>query len=505
MNNFSRESGVLLHLTSLPGPHGIGDLGQSAFQFIDQLEQMGQKLWQILPSGQPDNCYSPYSTISAFCNNPLLISLDLLCEDGYIEKKELNRCPDFPKEKVDYKAVELFKIPLLQKAAERFQRNATSDEIKPYQSFCNANNYWLDDYTLFIILRSLEDGKQWSDWSEAFAMRDAQTLAQIRLDYYRKIENIKILQYFFYMQWRGLKEYANKQGIRIIGDIPIYISYNSADVWSNRNLFKLDGDGRMMAQSGCPPDDFIKEGQIWGHPIYNWAQHKDSGYEWWIARLKYLFEFVNIIRIDHFNGFAKYWEVNVDDSNGMRGQWIEGPGEPFFQAVNTALGDRPIIAENLGEASINAAPIMEKFNIPGIIILQMTFKEKEKPSPVSENMVVYTGTHDNDTIIGRFNSMNSNGHPVQSELELKAERDRALSFFNSDGSNIHWNFIKLALDSEARMVITPLQDILGLGTESRMNIPGTVGNNWEWRYSEDLLLPEMVEKMRSLIKNSGRI
>ena len=505
MNHFSRESGVLLHLTSLPGPHGIGDLGQSAFQFIDQLKQMGQKLWQILPTGQPDNFYSPYSTISAFCNNPLLISLDYLCEAGFIKQEDLNPFLDFSTEKVDFKAVQSFKIPLLQKVAEQFRAKASGKEIRSFRAFCNANNYWLDDYTLFIILRDVENGKQWSDWSEAFAMRDAQTLEQIRLDYYRKIENIKILQYFFYMQWRGLKEYANKQGIRIIGDIPIYISYNSADVWSNRNLFKLDGDGRMVVQSGCPPDDFFNEGQTWGHPIYNWAQHKDSGYEWWIARLKYLFDFVNIIRIDHFNGFAKFWEVIKDDSNGMRGKWIEGPGEPFFEAVNTVLGDCPIIAENLGEANIKAAPIMKKFNIPGMIILQMTFKDKEKPSPVLENMVVYTGTHDNDTIVGRFNRMNLNGHSVQSELELKPERDRALAFFNSDGSNIHWDFIKLALDSEARMAIIPLQDILGLGTESRMNIPGTVGNNWEWRYSEDLLLPEIMEKMRLLTENSGRI
>ncbi len=505
MNRFSRESGVLLHLTSLPGPHGIGDLGPSAFRFIKQLGLMGQKLWQILPNGQPDNCYSPYSTISAFCNNPLWISLDLLCDEGYIAKEELDRCPDFPKEKVDYEAVDFFKMPLLQKAAERFRSKAAPNEIKSFRSFCDTNDYWLDDYSLFITLRDLEDGKQWSDWSEKFAKRDKETLADIRLDYHNKIDQIKILQYFFYRQWQGLKDYAVKKGIKIIGDIPIYISYNSADVWANRDLFKLDGNGCMVVQSGCPPDHFIAEGQAWNHPIYDWAHHKRTGYEWWIARLKYLFQVVDIIRIDHFNGFAKFWEVPAGNSNGIGGEWIDGPGAPFFEAVNAALGDKPIFAEDLGEARKDATPIMEKFNIPGMKILQTTFKNKDKPDPMAENIVVYTGTHDNDTIVGWFNNKNSNGHPVQSDVELKAERERALAFFNSDGSNIHWDFIKMAMDSKARTAIIPLQDILGLGTDARMNIPGTVGDNWEWRYSDDLMRPDILKKMKALTAKSGRI
>ena len=505
MNPISRESGVLLHLTSLPSIHGIGDLGPSAFRFINQLKSMGQKLWQILPNGQPDNCYSPYSTISAFCNNPLWISLELLCDDGWLEKEALERCHQFPKEKVDYIAVENFKIPLLNKAAEQFLVLASPDELKAFQSFCDANDFWLDDYTLFIILRDLEGGKQWSDWSDHFASRNEDSLADIRSAYRHKIGLIKVLQYFFFIQWQGLKEYAIEKEIKIIGDIPIYISYNSADVWANRNLFKLDGNGQMVVQSGCPPDHFIPEGQAWNHPIYDWDQHRQSGYEWWITRLKYLSEFVDIIRIDHFNGFAKYWEVPAGDTNGIGGKWIEGPGAPFLELVNTALGNRPIFAEDLGEAQKDAAPIMEKFNIPGMSIIQMIFKDKDKPEPISENMVVYTGTHDNDTIVGRFSKVKANSHSVHLDAEIKSERERALTFFNSDGSDIHWDFIKLALDSEARTAIIPLQDILGLGTDSRMNVPGTIGHNWEWRYSDDLMRQDILNKMKSLTAKSGRI
>ena len=503
MNHFSRESGVLLHLTSLPGPHGIGDLGQSAFQFIDQLKQMGQKLWQILPTGQPDNFYSPYSTISAFCNNPLLISLDYLCEAGYIKQEDLNPFLDFSTEKVDFKAVQSFKIPLLQKAAEQFRAKASGKEIRSFSAFCNANNYWLDDYTLFIILRDVENGKQWSDWSEAFAMRDAQTLEQIRLDYYRKIENIKILQYFFYMQWRGLKEYANKQGIRIIGDIPIYISYNSADVWSNRNLFKLDGDGRMVVQSGCPPDDFFNEGQTWGHPIYNWAQHKDSGYEWWIARLKYLFDFVNIIRIDHFNGFAKFWEVPADDDNGARGYWVKGPGETLFNAITNQIGRKPILAEDLGEASKDAAVLRGKFGIPGIKILQMSFGNGHPFDSMSKNTVVYTGTHDNDTSIGWYNAEFENGS-TQSEQEFLNERQHAKKVLNLDGHDVNWRMVEFTLNANANTSIIPMQDVLGLDSSARMNTPGTVGENWEWRMVSGMLTQEIKQQLRQLTDNSNR-
>ncbi|MBN4080795.1 4-alpha-glucanotransferase [Caldithrix abyssi] len=496
MNHFSRESGVLLHLTSLPASHGIGDFGQSAFTFIDQLEMMGQKMWQILPKSQPDGYSSPYNAISAFANNPLLISLDSLWESGLIEQSEIARCPDFPQDRVDYNTVQLYKEPLLLKAADRFKTHASYKQKKAFHTFSEKNDYWLDDFTLFITIRELYKGLNWSEWPEKYALRVEAELTQFRLDYHKEIDQIKILQYFFHQQWHQLKSYAIEKGIKIIGDIPIYVSYNSADVWANRPLFKLDEDGRMVVQSGCPPDFFITDGQAWGHPIYDWLVHKKTDYKWWIARLRYLFELVDIIRIDHFNGLAKYWEIPAGQSNGKNGEWIPGPGVPFLKAVYNKLGDQSIIAEDLGAASGDAAVITAKFEIPGMKVLQMAFGEKETPEKIPKNTIVYTGTHDNDTTVGWFNALADNGK--------KEERQHILDYLNSDGSEINWDLIELALNSNANTVIIPLQDILGLGSEGRMNIPGTVGGNWTWRFTRESLSPQMIQRMLTLTKNSKR-
>ncbi len=505
MNQFSKESGVLLHLTSLPGPHGIGDLGQAAVTFIDQLERMGQKLWQILPSGQTDNCNSPYSTISAFANNPLWINLNQLVDSGFIQRSEIEHCPDFPFDKVDYKSVKKYKEPLIRLAADRFMIKASEKEQDAFQNFCKKNAYWLDDFTLFMVLWELHDGQNWSDWPSKYALRENKALNEFMQDYHQKIHQIKILQYFFYKQWHWLKLNAADKGIKIIGDIPIYISYNSADVWANRHLFKLDENGRMVVQSGCPPDYFIAEGQAWNHPIYDWDIHKETGFKWWLARMKYLSEMVDIIRIDHFNGFAKYWEVPAIQKNGKNGNWVTGPGISFMNAVYNKLGDQPIFAEDLGAANQEAAIIREKFGIPGISVLQTTFSDEELPEKIVENTIVYTGTHDNDTIKGWFDKIKSNGSSNLITPEMNKECERALAFFNSDGSEIHWDFIKMALNSQARTVITPLQDILGLGTESRMNVPGTIGNNWVWRYPKELMTYDAMAFMRTITASSGRI
>ncbi len=509
MKFFPRESGVLLHITSLPGPYGIGEIGQEAFKFIDILAEMGQSLWQILPISDTGSCNSPYTTVSAFANNPLLISFDGLIKEGYLKQSDLNGFKKYSAQKVDYNNIISDRIKVLDTACERFLNNDAGIIKQQFESFCSENDYWLHNYTLFLTLKQIHHNKNWTEWEMKYASDNDKAFEEVKKQYKSFIQKLKIQQYLFYIQWLRLKKYANKNGIRIVGDIPIYISHDSADVWANSDLFKLDKYGHMKFQSGCPPDYFLEDGQVWGHPIYNWAAHEKSNYQWWIDRLRYLFTLVDIVRIDHFNGFAKYWEIPIEQNNDSTGKWVKGPGEKLLLTVKKNIGSKPIIADDLGEATKYAKIIRDKFDIPGMKILQMSFEKEEQsngsiPELNHKNIVVYTGTHDNDTSIGWLHTKPGKGN-TQTAAEISLERKRVLKFLGTDGSEINWDFISLAMHSKANTVIIPLQDILGLGTNARMNTPGTIEGNWQWRFKKNTLTSDIIERMRTLTEESKRL
>ncbi len=505
---FPRESGVLLHISSLPGPYGIGEIGPEAYRFVDTLSEMGQSLWQILPTGDTGSCNSPYSTVSAFANHPLLISFDMLIEDGFLEKLDLIELQNYSHHNVDFEKVIPDRLKIMNGVCHQFFENASSSVKKHFETFCTENNYWLDTYTLFLALKEYHNQTTWTEWDEEYSIH-GNGLSEIRTQYESYIQSLKIKQFLFNDQWKRLKAYANEKGIRIIGDIPIYISHDSADVWANPELFKLDENGNMKFQSGCPPDFFLKDGQVWGHPIYDWKAHEKTDYKWWIDRLKYLFTLVDIVRIDHFNGFAKYWEIPMESSNGVKAKWVKGPGEKLLTAVRKKLGNQPIIAEDLGDAASDAKIIREEFDIPGMKVLQMAFGEAENlnesiPELEIENIVVYTGTHDNDTTIGWFQTKPGKGN-IQTADEIAHERNNALELLGTDGSQINWDLISLAMQSKSNTVIIPLQDILGLDEKARMNTPGTIEGNWEWRFQKNQLTKEIIERMKILTKDSNRL
>jgi len=507
---FPRESGVLLHISSLPGPYGIGEIGPAAFHFIDKLAEMGQCLWQILPVGDTGSDISPYTAVSAYANNPMLISFDTLVEDGYLFKSDLNELHNkHPrKDKVDFKKIVPDRIKILDLACNRFYEKATKAEKEKFERYVEENDFWLNTYTIFLALKEKHHNEKWTKWGNNSSSYDSD-FSEISKQYQSFILNLKIKQFLFHNQWQRMKQYANKKGIRIVGDIPIYISHDSADVWANPELFKLDKNGNMRFQSGTPPDFFIEKGQLWRHPIYDWDVHEKTNYQWWIRRFKYLFNLVDIVRIDHFNGFAKYWEIPIGRNNGSIGEWINGPGEKLFLTLKNEIGLKPIMAEDLGEAAPDAKIIRDKFDIPGMKILQTSFWENdlsEDPIPElnHENIVMYTGTHDNDTAIGWFQTKPGK-ESQQSKEENHLERKRMLEFLHTDGSEINWDFISLALNSKASTAIVPLQDILGLDTKARMNIPGTVDGNWEWRYQEDQLTNDIIKRMRELTIESNRL
>lgn len=498
MISSKRESGVLLHITSLPNSYGIGDIGPSAYWFVDQLKEMGQSLWQILPTNPPDNYNCPYSASSAFANNPYLISPDLLVDDGLLIQGDLENCPEFDSNQVQFSHMIPWKKGLLKKAISHFR--ASSLFKTDFETYCHENNFWLNDFALFQVLSDLNNGADWAEWEIPYKSYYPQFLKDIVTYHKREIEDCKILQFLYYHQWKKLHAYAKENGVQLVGDIPIYISYNSADVWANKNLFKLNSKGEMTAQSGCPPDFFIEDGQVWGHPLYAWETHESTEYEWWVNRLRHLYKFVDIVRIDHFNGFVKYWEIPASDNTGKNGQWLPGPNQKIFEKIYQQLDSPRIMAEDLGEAAGEAIPLRETFNIPGMKILQMSFGNGDPFGEISPNTVVYTGTHDNDTAIGWYQQKGTH----QSGDEFQQERHHANQCLKLNGQDIHWPFIEYTLKSMANTAIIPLQDILGLDSSARMNRPGTIGQNWEWRFSKSQLTEEIIQKMKQLTLQSNR-
>ena len=494
--SFPRSCGILLHPTSLPGRFGIGDLGESAYRFLDFLVETGQRLWQVLPLGPTGYGDSPYQAFSAFAGNPLLISPEELLREGALPADALDEVPRFPDDRADYRAGIRFKTALLRRSFEHFRKHASRAQQQEFASFCDAEGSWLDDYALFMALKAHHKGAAWNTWEPDIAARQPEALAQWRHRLADEIAFQQYLQYQFFRQWCAVKRYANRRGIQIIGDVPIFVAYDSADVWIHPELFYLDESGNPTVVAGVPPDYFSPTGQLWGNPLYRWDVLARDDYAWWIQRLRATLRLVDIVRLDHFRGFEAYWEVPATEETAVHGRWVKGPGARFFYAVRRALGETPIIAEDLGVITPEVEALRRRFGFPGMKVLQFAFatdaSNEYLPHNYERNCVVYTGTHDNDTTVGWFCSL------------PEEERAFCLKYLGSDGREIHWDLIRLAMMSVADTVIVPLQDVLGLGSEARMNYPGRLGGNWAWRYTEGALTEEVCERLAELTETYGR-
>ncbi|ABZ83272.1 4-alpha-glucanotransferase [Heliomicrobium modesticaldum Ice1] len=491
-----RSSGVLLHPTSLPGRHGSGTLGWEARRFVDFLEASGQSLWQVLPLGPTGFGHSPYSALSAFAGNPLLISPELLLEEGLLEKDDLPpESPSSP-QKADFERAEGESERFLRKAYERFLRLAC--DSTEFHRFCEAQRDWLEAYALYRALKGRFGEQSWLDWPAEYARPEAEALARFRREQAKEIDFHRFVQYLFFRQWRQIRQYANRRGIRIIGDLPIYVAMDSADTWGQRDIFQLDERFRPREVGGVPPDYFNENGQLWGNPVYDWERIEQTGYAWWIRRLRHALSLVDIVRIDHFRGFASYYAIPYGEETAKKGRWRKGPGADLFTALEAALGDLPIIVEDLGLITDEVIELREQFGFPGIKLLQFAFDSGDEhgndfiPYRYRQHCVVYTGTHDNDTTLGWFQSASPE------------DRKKALEYMNVDGSDIVWDFIRLGLASVADAFIVPMQDVLGLGTEHRMNYPGSPEGNWLWRFQWDQLPESTVSKLAYLTKLYGR-
>lgn len=475
----SRHSGILLHPTSLPGPFGSGDLGKSAYHFVDWLKTGRQSLWQILPLVDAGVGNSPYMSPSAFGGNILLIDLEDLMENGWLKKEELTPPVPFDNRRVDYPAVTQFRLSRLKMAASRFFASCTGDVLESFADFCQIQAGWLNDYALFRTLDQLYNGKQagWQNWPEKLARREPQALREAEKTHAQEIRFWQFCQWRFHEQWKKLKRYANENRIAIIGDVPIFVSLNSADVWSCPGLFRLDERGFPTVISGVPPDQFSETGQRWGNPLYNWEAMAQTGYQWWANRMARTLSLHDLVRVDHFRGFEAYWEIPADEPTAIGGQWKKGPGEAFFNAMQKALGQLDLIAEDLGVITPEVIALRRAFSLPGMRILQFAFDQDPNnlylPHNHTPDSVVYTGTHDNNTTRGWWQGAS------------EQERDQARRYLSINGEWIHWDLIRTALASVARYAIAPMQDILGLGPESRMNAPGQPDGAWEWRFTWD--------------------
>jgi 4-alpha-glucanotransferase len=504
-----RAGGILLHPTSLPGPFGIGDLGDGAYQFVRFLQDSYQHVWQLLPLGPTGYGNSPYQTFSAFAGNHLLICLERLQAEGLLSASDLASVPPFPPRRVEYDAVSEFKQCLLWKAFERFQRTATPSQGNDLAAFSQRQAEWLDDYALFMALKEAHGGLSWTQWEGAIARREPAAVTACRRKLAPRIEFHSFLQYQFFRQWQDLKAACHQHGIRLFGDVPIFIAHDSADVWAHPELFYLDAAGNPTVVAGVPPDYFSHTGQRWGNPLYRWEVMEASGYAWWIQRLRSMREMVDLIRLDHFRGFEAYWEVPASEETAINGRWVKGPGADFFDAVHKALGELPIVAEDLGLITPEVCALRERFRLPGMRVLQFGFggdlrTNEHCPHNYPRDCVVYTGTHDNNTSLGWFQEVEQ--LEGQRGLEpMRAERTAVLKYMASNGQEVHWDMIRLALASVGNLAIIPLQDVLGLGGEARMNYPGQPEGNWQWRYAADQLTTERTGRLREMIEIYGRL
>jgi 4-alpha-glucanotransferase len=468
-----RRSGVLLHPSSLPGQWAIGDLGDEAHEFLDWLERAGQSLWQLLPLGPTGAGNSPYGALSSFAGNPLLISPALLYREGLLAQSDLPDVAPQARGHVDFRVATEEKRGVLRHAWMNFRRLG-GDFSERFEAFCSSGEqaFWLDDWTLFRALKDRFGDAAWADWDRELAFRDPAAIATARRELADELEFHAFVQWIFHRQWDALRSDAARRGITFVGDLPIYVAWDSADCWANRELFHLDDDGHHTLVAGVPPDYFSRTGQRWGNPLYRWDRMKADGYAWWLHRLRTNLDFADVIRLDHFRGFASYWEIEATEETAVNGRWVPGPGTEFFEIVGRTLGDLPLIAEDLGVITDEVTELLEATGLPGMKVLQFGFgavDSSHAPHNHEPNSVVYTGTHDNDTSRGWFASA---GHE---------ERDRALAYLGGNEESIHWTMMRAAETSVARWAIIPTQDVLGLGTEARMNVPGVADGNWSWR------------------------
>jgi 4-alpha-glucanotransferase len=494
-SKIARRSGVLLHPSSFPGDWGIGDLGAAARSFIDFLGHTHQQIWQVLPLGPTGDDGAPYSSFSSNAGNPLLISVEDLVADGV----DIVATPPGKKvsSAIDLGAVKAVKFEVLKRAAIAFRTNAPL--VKEFERFCSEQSDWLDDYALFMALKDSHPGKKWNQWPQALVKREKSALERVKIELSESIEFHKFLQFVFFRQWSGLREYAHDRGIRIVGDIPFYVAFDSVDVWANPLNFALLPDTyepKLMA--GVPPDYFSETGQLWGNPVYDWKHLESTGFDWWIKRFQRLTKLVDVIRIDHFRGFQAYWQVPHGETTAINGSWMKCPGDAFFHTLEHALGHLPVWAEDLGLVTPQVERLRDTFDFPGMKVLQFAFDDKGAENPYlpfnyDSNFVCYTGTHDNDTVVGWWNTLN------------KQQQQLALEYTGPVlAQDIHWTMVRLAMSSIAGTVVTPLQDLLGLGTEARMNVPGRATGNWSWRYEPSAITKELAHKLKATTTTYGR-
>jgi 4-alpha-glucanotransferase len=487
----------------LPGRFGIGDLGDEAYKFVDFLVASSQSLWQVLPLGPTGYGDSPYQCFSALAGNPLLISPERLVEGGLLSKEDLEKVPEFPVERVNYGLVIDFKNKLLRKAFDRYKQMNSQELQNDFKAFCENSASWLEGYALFSALKDAHGGEGWNTWGPELIRRDPEALAARREELSDSIEAKKFYQYLFFKQWSALKNYCNERGIKIIGDMPIFVAYDSVDLWEHPDLFKLDKNCKMTVVAGVPPDFFSETGQLWGNPLYNWNKMRSKGYFWWVERIKGLLQLFDIIRLDHFRGFSACWEVPAADKTAARGRWVHVPGRGLFTTLKGVFGELPIIAEDLGVITPDVETLRDDFKLPGMRVLQFAFngdsKNNHLPHHYVRNMVVYTGTHDNDTTVGWFKNINTE------TPQGKHEKEYCMKYLKSDGHGIHGDFIQAALASVANTAIIPVQDLLGLDSSGRMNLPASDQGNWNWRLKPGALVPEMAETLRAMTEIYGRV
>lgn len=496
---FPRSSGILLHPTSLPGHYGIGDLGEWAYKFVDFLAANGQTIWQVLPLGPTGYGDSPYQCLSAFAGNPNLISLDKLVEDGFLSEGDLADAPDFPVYFVDFGSVIEYHNQKLKLAYEHFQTRATDEQRRSFEAWSGKNAHWLDDFAMFMALKLHHNSSPWVEWPQGERDRSEADMDKIRRELADTIKEQRFKQWVFYKQWYALRAYTNGKGIRLIGDIPIFVAHDSADVWANRELFYLDEGGNPTVIAGVPPDYFSPTGQRWGNPLYEWDVLKSTGYDWWIKRFQSIFDLVDIARVDHFRGFEAYWEVPASEETAINGQWIPGPGMDFLQTVKDRLGNLPIIAEDLGVITEGVVALRDGMNLPGMKVLHFAFDDDRGkniylPHHHIENCVIYTGTHDNNTTLGWWMSDELN------DFNRSLIRD----YIGHELQEPHLDMIRLGMSSVAHTFIFPLQDLWGFGEDTRMNVPGRPSGNWGWRFMSEWLDNPAKDMLARMTKIFGR-
>lgn len=492
-----RASGVLLHPTSLPGLLGSGDLGEDAYRFVDWLQAAGQQYWQILPIGPIGPGNSPYMSCSAFAGNELLIDLRELAELGWLSEAALTPLPGFRNESVDYAAVIDFRMSHARQAYEGFLRQGTAEQQASFNAFCRDEAEWLIDYALFRAIDAVRQGESWNQWPVGLAKREAGALRAFERKHVSEVGFWKFLQWCFCRQWSRLKQYANEHQVQILGDMPIFVAYQSADVWAHQALFELGEDGRQTVVAGVPPDYFSETGQLWGNPLYRWPEHESSHFEWWIARVRHALRFADMIRIDHFRGFSAYWEIPAGASVAIGGCWVDAPGEKLFAALVQAIPGLPVIAEDLGVITEEVVALRDQFELPGMRVLQFAFGGGEDnhflPHHYIANTAAYLGTHDNDTTLSWWDGLSEH------------EKDFVRRYFETDGSDIVWTLITALENSSAHAVIFAMQDVLGLGGEARMNFPGKADGNWGWRFCWSQVPSDIADKLRACTLTGARL